>query len=40
MNHGEVLRDLLHVLVVEEGVETRLVWNGWEKKDNVLTGRR
>lgn len=40
MNHGEVLRDLLHVLVVEEGVETRLVWKGSAEKDNVLTGRR
>lgn len=40
MNHGEVLRDLLHVLVVEEGVETRLVWKGSIEKDNVLTGRR
>lgn len=40
MNHGEVLRDLLHVLVVEEGVEARLVWKGVAEKDSVLTGRR
>lgn len=40
MNHGEVLRDLLHVLVVEEGVETRLVYKETAGKHNVLTGRR
>lgn len=28
MNHGKVLCDLLHVLIVEQGVEARLVWKG------------
>jgi hypothetical protein len=28
VDHGEVLRDLLHVLIVEQGVEAGLVWGG------------
>lgn len=35
MHHGEVLCDLLHVLVVEQGVEARLVWKGSADKHNV-----
>lgn len=37
MNHSEVLRDLLHVLVVEQGVEAGLVWKGANRghDDNV-----
>lgn len=35
MNHGEVLCDLLHVLVVEEGVETRLVYKETAEEHNV-----
>lgn len=38
MNHSKVLRDLLHVLVVEQGVETRLIWEEIAEKQNVLTG--
>lgn len=34
MNHCKVLRDLLHVLVVEQGVEARLVWKSANKRTN------
>lgn len=40
VNHGEVLRDLLHVLVVEEGVETRLVCRATAEKHRLLTTGR
>lgn len=35
VDHGKVLRDLLHVLVVEEGVETRLVYKEAAEKQNL-----
>lgn len=40
VDHRKVLRDLLHVLVVEQGVEARLVWKGGRKSRQGLAKRR